>query len=448
MELTDIPDERSYAHQQQELLAQYGCPLILLSLHTFGPIDEHYAVFKRAFQEGLERVEAALTASGAKVLYRGVQATPPGLSYGVWVIDGSGKDLKRLCVELEDTDALSQLFDLDVVEPDGRKWDRSQLGCPPRKCILCGCKRHSCAARNAHPTKVLQQTAQQILWDFFAQQDSKRLAALAAKALLYEVCTTPKPGLVDRNNNGSHKDMDLFTFLDSTAALLPYFEQAAALGQKTAGLPPEETFRLLRALGIRGEQAMFRATSGVNTHKGAIFSLGTVCAGAGRLWTPAGLPTESSSLLRQCSSLCAQAVREDLAAITPESAATVGQQLYLDYGLDGIRGELSRGLPAVAQIGLPALKKALSVGSTLEQAGVSVLLHLMAHVSDTNLIARGGLEGQHWAAYQAQDLLDRGTTDSEAVVELDRRLIRRNLSPGGCADLLAITYFLYFLTLE
>lgn len=240
MELTDIPDERSYAHQQQELLAQYGCPLILLSLHTFGPIDEHYAVFKRAFQEGLERVEAALTASGAKVLYRGVQATPPGLSYGVWVIDGSGKDLKRLCVELEDTDALSQLFDLDVVEPDGRKWDRSQLGCPPRKCILCGRKRHSCAAGNAHPTKVLQQTAQQILWDFFAQQDSKRLAALAAKALLYEVCTTPKPGLVDRNNNGSHKDMDLFTFLDSTAALLPYFEQAAALGQKTAGCPPKK----------------------------------------------------------------------------------------------------------------------------------------------------------------------------------------------------------------
>ncbi len=110
---------------------------------------------------------------------------------------------------------------------------------------------------------------------------------------MYEVCTTPKPGLVDRHNNGSHRDMDLFTFLDSTTALLPYWHQAVSIGQETAGLLPEETFARLREAGLAAERAMFRATGGVNTHKGAVFSLGCVLGAAGRLWTrrgPAGTP--------------------------------------------------------------------------------------------------------------------------------------------------------------
>ena len=105
-----------------------------------------------------------------------------------------------------------------------------------------------------------------------------------------------------------------------------------------------------------------------------------------------------------------------------------------------------RASPAVLKIGLPALKAALDQGAGLEEAGAAALLALTAGTADTNLFARGGLEGQRWAARQAGLLLEGGPRpDPEAVRALDRAMIQRNLSPGGCADLLAITYFLYFM---
>ena len=251
---------------------------------------------------------------------------------------------------------------------------------------------------------------------------------------------------MDRKNNGSHRDMDVFTFLDSTAALLPYFEEAVRLGMETRDLPPQETFRRLRQAGAAGERAMFRATGGVNTHKGAVFTLGTVCAAAGRLWTVEGFSKDLDAALALCGEMSAQAVQKDFEAIRREGAHTTGQRLYLEHGLEGIRGELSRGLPAVAQIGLPTLRRRLEAGDSLEQAGVQVLLALMAQVVDTNLIARGGLEGQQWAMEQTKNLPQGRAATRQETEELDRALIERNLSPGGCADLLAITYFLEFLS--
>ena len=124
---------------------------------------------------------------------------------------------------------------------------------------------------------------------------------------------------------------------------------------------------------------------------------------------------------------------------------TVGQRLYLTYGMEGIRGELRRGLPSVSQIGLPTLQARLQAGDTLEQAGCQVLLRLMSQVTDTNLIARGGLEGQRWAMARARALTQNGAARREEIAVFDREMIQRNLSPGGCADLLAITYFMHFL---
>ena len=209
---------------------------------------------------------------------------------------------------------------------------------------------------------------------------------------------------MDRHNNGSHRDMDLFTFLDSTTALLPYWHQAVSIGQETAGLLPEETFARLREAGLAAERAMFRATGGVNTHKGAVFSLGCVLGAAGRLWTPEGPCRDAARLLAECALMSASAAEEAFSALTPETARTFG-------------------------------------------AGISVLLALMARTSDTNRIARGGPEGQRWAAAQAAELLAQSPLPAlEAVEALDREMIRRNLSPGGCADLLAVTYFLHFLS--
>lgn len=441
MEMLTARDAR--AMRQQQLLEEYHLPVISFCLNIAGPV-KNSPVLRRTFQEGLERLACALLTERLDVVRREEVDQPTGCE-ALWVVKGDGRTIKELCVELEDRDALGRLFDLDVLDPVSGKWDRTQLGQPPRKCLVCGKEGKGCASRRLHTVEELQRATQAILEDYFGKKDQQTLGTLAAKALLYEVCTTPKPGLVDRANNGSHKDMDIFTFLDSTAALLPYFEEAVRLGMETRDLPPQETFRRLRQAGAAGERAMFRSTGGVNTHKGAVFTLGTVCAAAGRLWTAEGFSKDLDGTLALCGKMSSQAVEEDFAAIRREGAQTTGQRLYLEHDLEGIRGELSQGLPAVAHIGLPTLRERLAAGDSLEQAGAQVLLALMAQVVDTNLIARGGLEGQQWAMEQSRTLMQSQAASREELETLDRAFIQRNLSPGGCADLLAITYFLHFI---
>lgn len=443
MEMLEARETR--AGRQQELLDRHGCPVISFTLNIAGPV-KNSPVIRRAFREGLLRLEDALTARGLRPLCQEETDRPTGCE-ALWVVPGPVRAIKELCIQLEDQDALGRLFDLDVLDPEGGKWDREAFGLPPRPCLVCGKAGKGCASRRLHSVEELQARTQGILRDFFARQDRKFLAGQGARALLYEVCTTPKPGLVDRHNNGSHRDMDLFTFLDSTASLLPYLERAAAIGQETAHLPPEETLSPLRDAGLAAERAMFAATGGVNTHKGAIFSLGCVLGAAGRLWTPEGPCRDPERILSECGRMAGPAAERFFASLTPETARTAGERLYLEAGLRGVRGEAAEGFPSVLQIGLPALRAALEQGASLEQAGVAALLALTAGTVDTNLIARGGREGQRWAAQQAGELLAGGPSpDLEAVRELDRRMIQKNLSPGGCADLLAIVYFFHFLS--
>ena len=286
------------ASRQRELLEEYRRPLISFTLNIAGP-EKNGPVLRRAFREGLARLETALSAAGLPCIHKEELDWHTGCE-ALWVVSGQGKMIKELCARIEDEDALGRLFDLDVLEPDGKRWDREALGLPTRRCLICGRPGKSCASRRLHPLEEIQRKTRAILRDHFAAQDQQYLAAQAARALMYEVCATPKPGLVDRHNNGSHRDMDIFTFLDSTISLLPYFRQAVEIGQKTAGENPAATFSRLQEAGIRAEQEMLRATGGVNTHKGAIFSLGCLLGAAGRLWTPAGICREPERLLKGC----------------------------------------------------------------------------------------------------------------------------------------------------
>ncbi len=108
------------------------------------------------------------------------------------------------------------------------------------------------------------------------------LPALAAEALWQELELTPKPGLVDRLNNGSHRDMDHALFVRSIMAITPWFARFAELGEVHAAKPADRQLRILRPMGMACEQAMYAATGGVNTHKGGIFALGLLC------FTPGG----------------------------------------------------------------------------------------------------------------------------------------------------------------
>jgi len=272
----------------------------------------------------------------------------------------------------------------------------------------------------------------------------EQTAILVSKALMDEVCTTPKPGLVDRANSGSHRDMDIFTFTASIAALFPYWNRCVQIGWETAERAPEDTFRRLKRAGLEAERDMFAATGGVNTHKGAIFTLGAICGSVGRLWDAGAVCRAPEAILDVCAGMVSANVSADLAALCPENAHTAGERLYLSCGMTGVRGEAAQGFPGISGTALPVLRRMLDAGYSRNDAGVVTLLHLIARGTDTNMAARGGAAQAQAAAEQCRKLLERACVpDMDEVRQIDRSFIQKNLSPGGCADLLATSFFLH-----
>ena len=415
------------AQKQRELLDAYHCPLVCFTMNIAGPVKTS-PLIERGFREGLKdlaTLKRKIYASEIIYADTGCEA--------YFAVNMNAQKLKELCIGLEEGIPLGRLFDMDVLDAGGIKRDRPGQ----RGCIVCGAPGRACAARRAHSVEELQAATEKILYDHFYRQDIYTIAEMAMNSLLDEVQTTPKPGLVDKRNTGSHKDMDIGTFRYSALQLLPYFSHCVYIGQTTAQLSPEETFQQLRQRGLKAEKDMYTYTKGVNTHKGAIFTLGILCGSIGRLWTASVPVAPIDDILKECAAM-GQAAMADFAQA---DGSTAGQRLYLQKGLRGIRGEVADGLPAVANISLPALEEGLARGYSQNRAAASALIQLIAQVEDSNLYHRGGEEGAAFAKEAAKAL---GRFPKKAQIEaLDDAFIERNLSPGGCADLLAATLFLH-----
>ena len=188
---------------------------------------------------------------------------------------------------------------------------------------------------------------------------------------------------------------------------------------------------------------MLDATHGINTHKGAIFSIGITCAALGRL--DRSLWKDSARVLAEVSAMTKGLTAQDFAGVTAETAVTAGQKLYVQYGITGVRGQVEAGLPAVLEHGLPALEQGLAQGYDINRAGCGALLAILAHSTDTNIIARSSRKRQLALVDELNALLAQTPYPDEALLAaLDDRFIAEHLSPGGSADLLALTYLLHF----
>ena len=188
---------------------------------------------------------------------------------------------------------------------------------------------------------------------------------------------------------------------------------------------------------------MLAATHGVNTHKGAIFTMGLLCAACGRLGPD---KWQVENILAEIAAMTAGVVENDFKGVTAESAKTAGERLYISRGITGIRGQAEKGLPAVKNVGLPILKEGLKKGLSFNDAGAVALLHLMTVTEDTNIINRTDMATFQSVQLEIKALLQKEPFPDMATIEtLDDDFIRRNLSPGGTADLLAATYFLFML---
>ncbi|MGF1695468.1 triphosphoribosyl-dephospho-CoA synthase CitG [Vibrio lamellibrachiae] len=267
---------------------------------------------------------------------------------------------------------------------------------------------------------------------------------LAYHAMMLEVHLTPKAGLVDCVSSGAHCDMDIDTFIASSNTLRPYMKLFVKAGCNMHEKPAKELLPGLRKVGIQAENAMFRATNNVNTHKGMIFTLGLICGAVGWLHKK-GISYDAARVRAVIKECCADLVSKELkdAIGTPKTA---GERAYHQHGLTGIRGEAAKGYPTIFKYSLPLYEGCIRSGQSEEQAMSKSLLSLMAHNDDSNLVNRGGIEGLNYVQLQAQGLLQYGDLAPEyleqKVTLFDQQLIERNLSPGGSADLLAATWLL------
>ncbi len=268
---------------------------------------------------------------------------------------------------------------------------------------------------------------------FAALSLPERVAALAEQSLQLEVHTWPKPGLVSHVDTGSHTDMDADTFLRSGSAIRPFFAELVEAGMHDCDMPE------LRGIGLRAEFAMLRATGGINTHRGAIFGMGLLCAAAG--WRLAGHADARISLGNAVSRRWARGIVDG-----PCLLSSHGQAAARHFGAGGARQQAALGFPAVYKVGLPALHYAFALASgDAEAARVQASFALIAVLEDTNLLHRGGLAGLRFAQQSAQLFLDRGgigQPDWRHLAEATHRaFVERRLSPGGAADLLAMSLF-------
>lgn len=273
-----------------------------------------------------------------------------------------------------------------------------------------------------------------------ARAYAQYVARLAVRSLYAELVLYPKPGLVSLVDNGSHTDMTATTFVRSLFALRRYFLQITQAGLQDA------PFHVLKQLGIAAEARMLRATGGINTHRGAIFCLGMLCAAIGRCHA-SGVPLTAAAVRRTLLDCWGG----DLGSHSVDAGMrSHGAQALLRFAASGAREEGARGFPSVFDIGLPAMRRTLAAGRGMREARIDALFALMAHISDTNVYHRGGLDGAMTVRRQARVFVARGGTacpdwETRALAS-HREFVAARLSPGGAADLLGAVCLLQAVT--
>lgn len=279
---------------------------------------------------------------------------------------------------------------------------------------------------------------------------AREIESIAVRSLLYEVSATPKPGLVDRNDCGAHDDMDFFTFIDSSSVLGETFYFCTL-----AGIEHDNTIDTLldaiRPIGIRGEKRMFSITKKVNTHKGLIFSLGVLSSAIGYLYgKEANRMWCANDVCEQVKYMTKGLVERELTSREINRPLTYGEKLYANYGITGIRGEVASGFNTVLKFGFPVFKKLMEEEKgSLNDRLVQVLLNLMTKTQDSNILGRHNLSMLRKVQVHAKEIVELGGVFTEEgkkeIEEFNKWCIKKWVSPGGSADLLAVTIMLYYI---
>lgn len=412
------------AKRQKEFLALYKKPLISVTVNIPGIqklSDDALYIFKvmidrleNCFKNRLNKLICIKEDTGIEAIY---------------CVDMNAQKIKTLTIELENSEILGRFIDFDVLDINGQILSRKDLNYGPRKCFLCSNRAVVCAKGRIHEEEELLNYIK-----FCVKLYKKMLtfSYLASKSLYLEVDLTPKPGLVDRHDSGSHKDMDRFTFYKSIQAIEKYFLTFLSAGF----LHENSTFRRLREIGKECEKSMYKATLGINTHKGIIFSFAIILGAIGVLLRK-NYPLCEDTLKHNIKQICKNLVKNDLS--NKNSYKSAGERYFSKTKNGGIRQEAQNGYCTIFDISLPFYRKK-RVNFSEDTALKMTLLKLISEIEDTTLYNRGGLNGLKFAKYHAK--LNICKFSNTKLLKLNQLFIKENLSPGGSADMLALTWFL------
>lgn len=267
------------------------------------------------------------------------------------------------------------------------------------------------------------------------ESSARLLAGAAVSALIDEATLTPKPGLVDLRGQGSHRDMDWRMMCRSAQALQPAFYAMALAAQHNTN--PQALREDLGRIGREGEATMLQTTGGVNTHRGAIWTLGLLVGAAAQDPSsnhPAAVAMRAANIARLPD------------RFAPPVTGNKGEAARAKYAVGGARTQARKGFPQIIHAGLPRLRHSRRQGDNEETARLNALLAIMAELDDTCILSRGGSEALMYIQSGAARILDCGgvgrLSGRSALLRLGEEAAARNISPGGSADLLAAALFL------
>jgi len=349
--------------------------------------------------------------------------------------------LKQICEEFEENHSLGRFIDVDLNDEQGNTISSGKS----KLCFFCQDKPAiECRRENTHDPELLRSFMFSKMAGYCNQNREytivKQLSSLGLKALLYEISLTPKPGLVDKFSNGSHQDMNYQTFIDSSSAISPYFMELVSAGFSFQNSDLTKALPIVRNLGLRMESAMYDATSNVNTQKGLIFLMGLSLFACGKVFSQSDQfdVEQFKFVIRE---ICKNLVSNELTGSFQSNSIQTkshGESIYQKYGFSGARGEAESGFQTVFDFGLPLLAGDAKLN---DEAMIRSFLSIAAHNNDTNILYRGGLQTLSIFQGLCKTALDNFTDQNYSA--LTDYCNKENISPGGSADLLAVTLFIW-----
>lgn len=365
----------------------------------------------------------------------------------IYAIKSSGEELKKIAMEIENSHILGRCVDIDVFDKDGYPFSRKDFGGEKRQCLLCDQMAFLCGRNRTHTQMEVQEAISNKLESYLMIENSKAkttnsFSNLALKAIILEVSASPSFGLVSPHTKGSHEDMDFFTFIDSGFSLNNYFKEVIEAGYSP--LSVDLIFKKIRHMGKIAETEMFTATNNVNTHKGMIFLMGITAALAAKAKYEK-LPFNDISLLIK--EMCRN-ILKDFDNIHKKTVLTHGEKLYVKHGIVGVRGVVKNGLDLIFNGSIEVFQNSLNAGEHINHAMLRTLIFLMGNLEDTTILHRHDIEILNFVRSRANDLhlkFDNSDLDMNLLSEIENEFISKRISPGGAADLLAITMFLSFI---